>query len=102
MFTELKNFLFRGDVLSLAVAVIIAGAFGKIIDSMVADLVSPLLALATGNPDFSKSLIFGSNEAGEGGFRIGSFIQAIINFIMIGTVLFMLVKGAGKKAEDVK
>ncbi len=94
MIQELKAFLLRGDVLALAIAVIIAGAFSKIIDSLVNDIISPILGMITGNPDFSSVLI--------GNIKIGNFINAVINFIMVGTVLFFLVKAAGKKGEDIK
>lgn len=94
MWQELKAFLFRGDVIALAVAVIIAGAFQKIIDSLVNDIVSPLLGMITGNPDFSYLTI--------GTIKIGNFINATIHFLLIGTVLFFLIKAAGKKSEEVK
>lgn len=94
MIQELKAFLFRGDVLALAVAVIIAGAFGKIIDSLVNDIISPILGMITGNPDFSSIML--------GNIRVGNFINAIVNFVIVGTVLFLLIKAAGKKGEDVK
>lgn len=91
MISELKAFLFRGDVLALAVAVIIAGAFQKIIDSLVADVIMPIIGTIFGSPDFS------SIKVGE--ILVGNFLNAIINFAIIGTVLFMLIKAAGKKAE---
>ena len=94
MLKELKAFLLRGDVMSLAIAVIIAGAFQKIVDSLVADVVMPIVGLFTGNPDFSEQFIFA-------GVKFGSFLQAIINFILIGIVLFMLVKAAGKKTDEI-
>jgi large conductance mechanosensitive channel len=94
MISELKAFLLRGDVLALAVAVIIGGAFQKIIDSLVGDIISPILGLITGNPDFSNVML--------GGIKVGNFINAVVNFIMVGTVLFFLVKAAGKKAEEIK
>lgn len=94
MLQELKAFLLRGDVLALAVAVIIAGAFGKIIDSLVNDILSPILGMVTGNPDFSSVMI--------GNIKVGNFINAVVNFLIVGTALFLLVKAAGKKAEDVK
>jgi large conductance mechanosensitive channel len=101
MLSGLKAFLLRGDVLTLAVAVIIGGAFGKIVDSFVADIISPILGMVAGG-DLSGSWIFGADAAGVGGFRIGSFVQAIINFITIGIVLYMIISAAGKKGEDVK
>lgn len=94
MIQELKAFLLRGDVLALAVAVIIAGAFSKIIDSLVNDIISPILGYNTGNPDFSAVMI--------GNIKVGNFINAVVNFVMVGTVLFFLVKAAGKKGEDIK
>lgn len=94
MIQELKAFLLRGDVLALAVAVIIAGAFGKIIDSLVNDIISPILGMITGNPDFSAIMI--------GSIKVGNFINAVVNFVIVGTVLFFLIKAAGKKGEDVK
>ncbi|MFN0016345.1 MAG: large conductance mechanosensitive channel protein MscL [Saprospiraceae bacterium] len=94
MIQELKAFLLRGDVLALAVAVIIATAFSKIIDSLVNDILSPILGMITGNPDFSDVMI--------GNIKVGNFINAVVNFVIVGTVLFMIVKAAGKKAEDVK
>lgn len=94
MIQELKAFLLRGDVLALAVAVIIAGAFGKIIDSLVNDIISPILGMITGNPDFSSVML--------GSIRVGNFLNAVVNFVIVGTVLFFLIKAAGKKSEDVK
>ena len=94
MIQELKAFLLRGDVLALAIAVIIGGAFSKIIDSLVNDIVSPILGYITGNPDFSFVMI--------GNIKVGNFINAVVNFLMVGIALFLLVKASGKNAEDVK
>ena len=94
MISELKAFLLRGDVLALAVAVIIAGAFSKIIDSLVNDVISPIIAMVIGQPDFSSVML--------GSIKVGNLITAIVNFLIVGTVLFMLIKAAGKKGEDVK
>jgi large conductance mechanosensitive channel len=94
MLQELKAFLLRGETLALAVAVIIAGSFGKIVDSLVNDIVSPILGLIIGQPDFS-SLVVGT-------IKVGNFINAVVNFVLIGTVLFFLIKAAGKKPEGVK
>jgi large conductance mechanosensitive channel len=94
MLQELKAFLLRGDVMALAVAVIIAAGFAKIIDSLVNDIISPLLGMITGNPDFSYITL--------GPIKIGNFINAIIYFLMVGISLFFVVKAAGKKVEDIK
>lgn len=96
MWQELKNFLLRGDVLSLAVAVVIAGAFQKIIDSLVANVVVPILGIMTGGLNFAESFTFGSGEAQV---KLGAFIQSIIDFMLVGTVLFFVIRAAGKKAE---
>lgn len=94
MWSELKSFLLRGDVMALAIAVIIGGAFQKIVDSLVADVINPVLGMIVGNPDFSSVMI--------GSIKIGNLITAIINFVLIGIVLFFLVKAAGKKTEEIK
>jgi large conductance mechanosensitive channel len=95
MITELKNFLLRGDVVTLAVAVIIGGAFQKIVDSLVTDVITPIIGMITGNPDFSALKIGDS-------IMIGNFINAIVSFIMVGTVLFFVIKAAGKNSAEVK
>lgn len=92
MLKELKSFLLRGDVLALAIAVIIGGAFQKIVDSLVADVIMPIVGLIVGTPDFSNIKI------GES-IMLGNFLNAVINFVIIGLVLFMLIKAAGKKPE---
>lgn len=108
MISELKAFLLRGDVITLAVAVIIAGAFQKIVDSLVKDIITPVIGMAIGNPDFSKFVIGGKEVIVngvtqiEGGIMIGNFINAVISFLLLGTVLFFLIKAAGKKTEEIK
>ena len=94
MISELKAFLLRGDVLGLAVAVMIAGAFQKIIDSLVTDVVTPIIGMLGGQPDFSAYKL--------GPIGIGNFINAVIGFIIVGVVLFALIKAAGKSGEEVK
>jgi large conductance mechanosensitive channel len=94
MIKELKAFLLRGDVVTLAVAVIIGAAFTKIVDSFVNDIINPILAMIVGTPDFSAFKPMG--------IGVGNLITAIINFIMVGTVLYFVVKAAGRNSEDVK
>ncbi len=101
MISELKAFLLRGDVVTLAVAVIIGTAFSKIVDSLVVDVITPIFGMITGNPDFSNLVIGGQPNALDptkidGGIRIGSFINAVVNFLMVGTVLYFVVKAARK------
>ncbi len=93
MLRELKAFLLRGDVVALAVAVIIGGAFGKVIASMVDDIISPILGLITGNPDFSSVVI--------GNIKIGNFINAVINFLLVGTALFFVIRAARRRPEEI-
>ena len=95
MLSDFKSFLMKGNVIGLAVAVIIGGAFGKIVDSLVGDIIGPIISMATGGEDVSK--LWEVN-----GVKIGSFVQAIINFVIIGLVLFMLVKAANKRGMDVE
>ena len=85
----------RGDVITLAVAFIIGGAFNKIVESLVGDIIMPIIGTVIGTPDFS------SIKIGES-IMIGTFINAIVNFMIVGTVLFFLIKAAGKKAEEIK
>lgn len=88
MLKELKAFLLRGNILELAVAVIIGGAFSTIVTSFVKDIISPIIALLFGKPDFSNVTL--------GTIQIGSFFNAVINFVIIGTVLFFVMKAAEK------
>lgn len=105
MWSELKAFLLRGDVITLAVAFIIGGAFNKIVDSLVGDVIMPIIGVIIGTPDFSSIVIGGEADAtGKivGGIQIGNFLNAVVNFLIVGTVLFFLIKAAGKKPEEVK
>lgn len=86
--SEFKAFISRGNVIDLAVGVIIGGAFTAIVNSLVNDLVMPLLGLITGGTDFT-TLSFG---VGDAQFMYGAFIAAIINFVLIALVLFLIIK----------
>jgi large conductance mechanosensitive channel len=111
MLKEFKEFAMKGNVVDLAVGVIIGAAFGKLVTSVVEDLIMPIVARITGNVDFSN-LFVGLNEkviapgltaAKEQGpvFAYGNFITILINFLIIAWVLFMIVKAMNrmKKAE---
>lgn len=97
MLKEFKEFVMRGNVLDLAVAVIIGGAFGKIISSLVNDILMPIIGLVLGGVNFSE-LAF---TFGEAVVKWGAFVQAIVDFIIIAFVIFMIVKSANaaKKKE---
>lgn len=89
MIKEFKEFMMRGNVLDLAVAVVIGAAFGKIVDSLVANIIMPGIALIFGDTDFA------SNWAYKG-ITYGVFIQSIIDFVIIGFAVFMFVKIVNK------
>lgn len=92
MLKDLKAFLLRGNVVDLAVGVIIATAFGAIVTSFVNDIITPLLL----NPALKAANVDRIAELSWNGVAYGSFLSAIINFIVIGTVLFFVVKGIEK------
>ena len=102
MLKELKNFLLRGNVVDLAVAVIIGAAFGAIVTSLVNDIITPLIL----NPALSAAGVDKIAELTWNGVAYGNFLSAVINFLVIGTVLFFIVKAAekaqsfGKKQEE--
>ena len=101
MLKELKAFLLRGNVVDLAVAVIIGAAFGAIVTSFVNDIITPLIL----NPALEAAHVKNIAELTWNGVAYGSFLSAVINFVVIGTVLFFIVKAAekaqnlGKKEE---
>jgi large conductance mechanosensitive channel len=101
---EFKDFISRGNVMDLAVAVIIGAAFSAIVSSLVNDLVTPLLSLVTGGIDFGHLTIkFGEGDTAPE-FHYGNFLQALINFLVISFVVFLLVKAINallrKKKEE--
>ncbi len=92
MLKEFKNFVMRGNVLDLAVAVIIGGAFGKIVASLVNDVIMPLIGLLMGGVNFSSlSLAIGDAE-----IKYGAFIQTVVDFLLVAFVIFLIVKAANK------
>jgi large conductance mechanosensitive channel len=93
MLKEFKNFALRGNVLDLAIGVIIGGAFGKIVGSLVGDIIMPVIGLFMGGINFA--------EMAYGVVKYGAFIQAVIDFIVIAFVIFLIIKAANnlKKQE---
>jgi large conductance mechanosensitive channel len=89
MLKEFKTFIMRGNVMDLAVGVIIGGAFGKIVTSLVSDILMPLIGLIVGGIDFT-GLAF---SLGSAKVTYGNFINNIIDFIIIALVIFLMVKG---------
>ena len=92
MFQEFKDFAFKGNVVDLAVAVIIGGAFGKIITSFVDDVITPLLL----NPALEAAKLENISELMWNGVKYGNFLSAIISFLIIAIVLFMVIKAVNK------
>ncbi len=112
MFQEFKTFIARGNVLDLAVAVIIGAAFGTIVSSLTDDLIMPLIGAITGGVDFSSHYILlgdipasytgaltdyaALKKAGVPMFGYGKFLTAILNFLIIAFVIFQIVRAANK------
>ncbi len=92
MLREFKEFAMRGNVMDLAIAVIIGGAFGAIITSLVNDILMPLIGLVLGGIDFS-ALAF---KVGNAVIKYGAFIQAVINFLIIAFVVFLIVRAINR------
>ncbi|RFM29717.1 large conductance mechanosensitive channel protein MscL [Deminuibacter soli] len=106
---EFKEFAVKGNVMDLAVGVIIGGAFGKIVDSVVNDLVMPVVAAIIGKPDFSnlylvlKGTVPDKTPLAEARkipdtvlFAYGNFLTVLINFILLALIIFFMVKGINK------
>ena len=101
MLNEFKDFIAKGNVMDMAVGIIIGAAFTAIVTSLVGDLINPIIALFTGGIDFSGwfysldgevyASLTAAQEAGAPVFAIGNFIMAVINFVIIAFVVFMLV-----------
>ena len=104
MINEFKDFIAKGNVMDMAVGIIIGAAFTAIVTSLVGDLINPIIGLASGGVDFTNNYaVLGgevpagaslevAREAGASVFAYGAFIMAVINFLIIAFVVFMLVK----------
>lgn len=110
---EFKAFLMRGNVIDLAVGIIIGAAFKAIVDSLVANIVMPVISLLTGGIDFTNLFVVlkgdqtfktlaDAQAAGVPTLNYGLLISSIINFIIIGFVIFLIVKGMNKLADRKK
>ncbi|WP_426062680.1 large conductance mechanosensitive channel protein MscL [Flavobacterium sp. DSP2-3-1] len=105
-FRDFKASLMKGDVLSLATAVVIAGAFGKIVGSAVDDIIMPIVGLITGGIDFTQKFITldrssypdlaAAKKAGAAVITYGNLLQAIINFVIIAFFVFVILRAAEK------
>ncbi|WOC51401.1 large conductance mechanosensitive channel protein [Bergeyella porcorum] len=93
---EFKEFAFKGNVIDLAVGVIIGGAFGKIVSSLVEDVITPLLL----NPALEAMGAENIAQLSWNGVKYGSFLSAVISFLCIAFVLFLIIKGANKMKKE--
>lgn len=106
MLKEFKDFINRGNVVDMAVGVIIGGAFGKIVTSLVDDIIMPVIGKLTGGVDFSNLFVSldgtsyptlaAAEEAGAAVLKYGAFIQNIVNFLIISFCIFLMVKSLMK------
>lgn len=99
MLKEFRTFIAQGNVLDLAVGLVIGAAFGKIITSLVEDIINPIVGLALGGVDFSqlKSVLKeASGTAPEVAIRYGNFLNTVIQFLIVAWVIFMVVKAANR------
>lgn len=107
MLKEFKTFIAQGNVLDLAVGVVIGAAFGKITASLVEDILNPILGLILGGVDFTQLKVVLKEAVGETpevAIRYGNFIQTLIQFVLIAWVIFLIVKMANrlKLSESMK
>jgi large conductance mechanosensitive channel len=95
---EFKEFAMKGNVIDLAVGVVIGGAFGKIVSSLVGDIIMPPVGMALGGVNFSEWAVrIGTDPAGKPVlFKYGSFIQTVFEFAIIALALFVLIKGINR------
>ena len=100
MIKEFKEFISRGSVIDLAVAVVIGGAFTKIVNSLVDDIIMPIIGVIIGGINFEHLMI----TVGTAEIKYGMFIQAIVNFLLIALVIFSIIKSINqfKKKEEEK
>ena len=92
MLKEFRDFAMRGNVMDLAVGVIIGGAFGKIVSSLVGDILMPLIGLLIGGIDFTGLKLM----VGSASINYGTFIQNIVDFLIIAFVVFLMVRGISR------
>ena len=97
---EFKEFISRGNVIDLAVAVVIGGAFTKIVNSLVDDIIMPIIGVIIGGINFENLMV----TVGTAEIKYGMFIQAVVNFLLIALVMFTIIKAINKfkKKEEEK
>ena len=110
MFGEFKKFAMRGNVVDMAVGIIIGGAFGKIVSSFVNDVIMPPIGMLMGNVDFSQLFInlsgqefvslAAAQEAGAATINYGVFINTVLDFLIIAFAIFMVIRGMNKLKKE--
>jgi len=88
MLSELKDFIMKGNLLEVAVGLILALAFKSVVDSLVRDIITPVIAAVGGQPDFGSLTL----DIGDGRIRYGVFLNAVISLLIVGSILFLIVK----------
>lgn len=96
--SEFKTFAMRGNVMDLAVGVVIGGAFGRIVSALVDAILMPVLGMVTGNPNFDYLVLY----VGKAEIKYGAFLSALINFVIVAFALFLLIKGINRLARKQK
>jgi large conductance mechanosensitive channel len=96
MLKEFQEFINRGNVIDLAVAVVIGGAFGAIVNSLINDIIMPLIGIILGGVDFTSLSI----DVGNATILYGNFIQAIVNFLVISFSIFLVVRAYNSMQEE--
>ena len=93
---EFKEFAMKGNVMDMAVGVIIGGAFGKIVSSLVDDVLMPLVGMVTGNVDFTALAVQIGEGEGAAVLKYGMFIQNVVDFLIVALCIFFMLKGINK------
>ena len=111
-FKDFKDFISKGNILDMAVGVIIGGAFGKIVSSLVSDIITPLIGLALGGANFSELFVAldgntyeslaAAQEAGAATLTYGAFIQAVIDFLIIALCIFVILRAIVKGKQKLE
>ena len=97
-FKEFKEFISKGNVMDMAIGVIIGGAFGKIVTSLVNDILMPVIGIITGGIDFTTLSV----KVGEAELMYGNFIQSVIDFLIIALCIFFITKSIAKAGEKLR
>jgi large conductance mechanosensitive channel len=90
MFKEFKSFLFRGNLLDLAIAVVLGTAFAAVVKAFVEGIITPIIAAVGGQPNFSSLVL----NIGDGEIRYGVFLDALLSFVIVAAVMFLVMKAA--------